>query len=150
MSDNLLLAAASEVRGACLCLHLQAAARTVGKRLDAALRPVGLTAEEYTLLVLVNRPQPACIGDVAQILVMDPSVVTVALERLACRGLLAATPDRADAGERHLELTAAGLNLLAQAVPAWRSFQQTLDMLLRGSHADALRSDLLALAFGEP
>jgi len=60
-----------EVRDTCLCLHLQRAARAVARRFDAALRPLGLTSGQFSLLMSLNRPEAASIGDVASLLAMD-------------------------------------------------------------------------------
>ena len=40
-----------KVRDTCLCLHLRRAARAVGRRFDAALRPLGLTNGQFSLLM---------------------------------------------------------------------------------------------------
>lgn len=47
-----------EVRDACLCLHVQRAARALARRFDEALRPVGLTNGQFSLLMALNRPAP--------------------------------------------------------------------------------------------
>ena len=46
------------VRDTCLCLHLQRAARAVARRFDDALRPLGLTNGQFSLLMSLNRPEP--------------------------------------------------------------------------------------------
>jgi len=46
------------VRDTCLCLHLQRAARAVARRFDEALRPLGLTSGQFSLLMSLNRPEP--------------------------------------------------------------------------------------------
>src|ERR1041384_3045022 len=47
------------VRDTCLCLHAQRAARVLARRFDDALRPVGLTNGQFSLLHSLNRPVPA-------------------------------------------------------------------------------------------
>jgi hypothetical protein len=44
------------VRDCCLCLHVQRAARALARRFDAALKPVGLTTGQFSLLMSLNRP----------------------------------------------------------------------------------------------
>ena len=44
------------VRDTCLCLHMQRAARALARRFDEALRPVGLTNGQFSLLMSLNRP----------------------------------------------------------------------------------------------
>src|SRR5260221_394323 len=53
------------VRDTCLCLHLQRAARAVARRFDEALRPLGLTSGQFSLLMSLNRAEPPTIGHVA-------------------------------------------------------------------------------------
>ena len=149
MRDDLPLAVTHEVRDRCLCLHLQRAARAIGRRFDEALKPAGITNGQYSLLVSLNRPQPPRMGEVARLLAMDRTTLTAALKPLERRGLLKVSPDPKDKRSRRLSLTEAGLDLLQQAVPVWRATHDEVDKLLRGGRAGALRRDLLALTFGE-
>ena len=59
------------VRDACLCLHTQRAARALARRFDQALRPVGLTSGQFSLLMSLNRPEPPLMAPVASLLAMD-------------------------------------------------------------------------------
>lgn len=149
MRDDLPLSVTHEVRDRCLCLHLQRAARTIGRRFDEALRPLGLTNGQYSLLVSLNRPAPPRLGDVARVLAMDRTTLTAALKPLERRGLLRVSPDPKDKRGRCLSLTEAGLDLLGQAVPVWRATHDEVDTLLRGGKPDDLRRDLVALTFAE-
>src|SRR5437016_9352017 len=101
-----------EVRNACLCLHLQRAARAVARRFDAALRPLGLTSGQFSLLMSLNRPDPATIGSVAALLAMDRTTLTANLKPLERRGLVGVSIDPADRRGRHLTLTPPGRALL--------------------------------------
>ena len=69
------------VRDTCLCLHLQRAARAVARRFDEALRPLGLTSGQFSLLMALNRPEPPAIGRVAAVLAMDRTTLTAARSR---------------------------------------------------------------------
>ena len=62
--------ATAHVRDACLCLHTQRAARVLARRFDEALRPVGLTNGQFSLMMSLNRPAPAGMGPVAALLGM--------------------------------------------------------------------------------
>ncbi|MGF2508118.1 MarR family winged helix-turn-helix transcriptional regulator, partial [Ralstonia pseudosolanacearum] len=68
------------VRDTCLCLHVQRAARTLARRFDEALRPLDLTNGQFSLLISLNRPQPASMGEVAELLAMDRTTLTAALK----------------------------------------------------------------------
>src|SRR6202046_2373882 len=84
------------VRDTCLCLHVQRAARALARRFDVALRPVGLTNGQFSLLMSLNRPSPPAMGSVASLLAMDRTTLTAALKPLERRGLVKVTTDRLD------------------------------------------------------
>ena len=67
------------VRDHCLCLAAQRAARALARRFDEALRSVGLTSGQYSLLMSLNRPAPPSLGTVASLLVMDRTTLTANL-----------------------------------------------------------------------
>ena len=96
------------VRYTCLCLHLQRAARATARRFDAAFRPFDLTNQQFSLLMSLNRPEPAGIRAVATLLAMDRTTLTAALKPLERRGLVAVTADPADRRGRRLTLTPQG------------------------------------------
>lgn len=139
-----------EVRDACLCLHLQRAARAVARRFDAAFRSLGLTSGQFSLLMSLNRPEPPSIGSVAALLAMDRTTLTANLKPLQRRGLVRVTVEPADRRLRRLVLTSAGRALLASAVPIWRDTHAVIDRLLPRSDPEDLRVDLRALSAEEP
>ncbi|HEX3537870.1 MAG TPA: MarR family transcriptional regulator [Stellaceae bacterium] len=134
-----------KVRNTCLCLHLQSAARSVARRFDVALRPLGLTNGQFSLLMSLNRPEPATIGSVAALLAMDRTTLTAALKPLERRGLVQVVVDPADRRSRRLKLTLAGHAVLIAALPVWRREHAAIDRVL-ATDPDRLRSDLRALA----
>jgi DNA-binding MarR family transcriptional regulator len=135
-----------EVRDACLCLHLQRAARMVARRFDEALRPLGLTNGQFSLLMALNRPEPASIKDVASLLGIDRTTLTANLKPLERRRLVRTVVDGGDKRARLLALMPDGGDLLAEAVPIWRREHAAIEHLLPPGRADALREDLIALS----
>ena len=138
-------AATHHVRDACLCLHVQRAARAVGRRFDEVLRPLDLTNGQFSLLISLNRPEPPSIGSVAALLAMDRTTLTANLKPLERRGLFKVAVDKEDKRSRRLVLTAAGRALLIRAFPVWKRTHAEVDRLIVG-RADALRSALHDLA----
>ena len=134
------------VRDTCLCLHLQRAARALARRFDDALRPLGLTSGQYSMMMALNRPQPPNIGSVASVLAMDRTTLTAALKPLHRRRLVSVMVDAEDKRSRRLKLTPAGRALLARAVPVWRRTHAEIDRLLPPAGPDRLRRDLRALS----
>jgi DNA-binding MarR family transcriptional regulator len=144
--DELPYEVTHQVRDTCLCLHVQRAARAVARRFDEALRPLGLTNGQFSLLMSLNRPRPPSIGSVAALLAMDRTTLTANLKLLERRGLVAVTVDEADKRSRLMTLTAAGRSILVSAVPVWKRTHAAIDRLLAGSSPDRLRADLFALS----
>src|SRR5580698_79924 len=134
------------VRDSCLCLHLQRAARALARRFDDALRPVGLTNGQFSLMMSLNRPEPPGMASVASLLAMDRTTLTAALKPLARRGLVEVTVDAADRRSRLVSLTPAGRTLLSRAVPVWTHTHAVVEGLLAGGEPDGLRASLRALS----
>ena len=133
------------VRDTCLCLHAQRTARALARRFDEALRPVGLTNGQFSLLMSLNRPEPASMRSVASLLAMDRTTLTAALKPLERRGLLTVSPDPKDRRSRFVALTLEGMALLASAVPIWTSTHRDVEALT-GGDADRLRGHMRALS----
>jgi len=133
------------VRDSCLCLHVQRAARALGRRFDEALRTVGLTNQQFSLLMSLNRPEPPGMGPVAELLAMDRTTLTAALKPLERRGLLKVAVDPEDRRGRKLHLTAQGKKLLAEAAPVWERTHAEVEAMLGESEPDRLRRNLRAL-----
>lgn len=144
--DFLPFAATIEVRDACLCLHVQRAARMLARRFDDALRPLDLTSGQFSLLVSLNRPEPPSIGSVATLLAMDRTTLTANLKPLQRRGLLKVAVDKEDKRGRRLIITAAGRALLRKAYPIWKSTHSEVEFLIAQGSADQLRGALRGLA----
>lgn len=132
------------VRDACLCLHVQRAARALARRFDLALKPLGLTNGQFSLLMSLNRPEPASLSSVAAVLAMDRTTLTANLKPLERQGYLTITADPQDRRARRLTLTPAGHRVLLAALPLWRESHDALEALLAGN-AERLRRDLMVL-----
>jgi DNA-binding MarR family transcriptional regulator len=141
---NVSFAQTIHVRDHCLCLHVQRAARALARRFDEALRPLELTNGQFSLLMSLNRPQPAPMSSVAALLAMDRTTLTAALKPLERRRLLKISTDPKDRRARLLTLTPKGMALLTQALPVWESVHRDLERLLPAG-GDDLRSALQAL-----
>ena len=134
------------VRDTCLCLHLQRAARALARRFDDALRPLGITSGQFSMMMALNRPEPPSIGSVASLLSMDRTTLTAALKPLQRRDLVTVMVDDEDRRGRRLRLTPAGRALLARALPVWRRTHAEIECLLPRDGAGRLRRDLQALS----
>lgn len=144
-SDPLPFELTLTVRDTCLCLHVRRAARALARRYDEALRPVGLTNGQFSLMMALNRPQAPSMGDVSALLAMDRTTLTANLKPLVRRGLVAVTDDPSDRRSRLMTLTAAGRAVLAAAVPLWREAQAATERLITQSDPETLRAGLRAI-----
>lgn len=133
-----------EVKDACLCLHVQRAARSLARLFDDAFRPVGITNGQFSMLMSLNRPVPARMREVAALLAMDRTTLTAALKTLERRGLIELRTDPDDRRGKLLTLTNAGRETLVRAVPIWRDTHAALEQGL--DDTDGLRAALLAIS----
>ena len=133
------------VRDTCLCLHAQRAARALARRFDMALKPVGLTNQQFSLMMALNRPAPPGMGPVARLLAMDRTTLTAALKPLSARGWVSVEQDPKDKRGKLLRLTAAGAAALAGAVPIWKQVHGEIEAEMT-SDPVALRQGLLEVS----
>lgn len=138
------------VRDHCLCLATQRAARALARQFDIALRPVGLTNGQFSLMMSLNRPDPPTLGSAATFLAMDRTTLTANLKPLERRGLIEIVPDPKDRRGRRLRLTDAGRRVLHDALPIWKTTHALVDDRLAGMpekiDGQELRAGLRALA----
>ncbi|WP_105432698.1 MarR family winged helix-turn-helix transcriptional regulator [Neorhizobium sp. T6_25] len=130
------------VRDTCLCLHVQRAARALARRFDNAMKPIGLTNGQFSLMMSLNRPQPAPMGQVASLLAMDRTTLTAALKVLERRGLVETTVDPKDRRGRLLRLTDDGMTMLSAALPIWIRVHAEVDAELGEGGPEELRATL--------
>jgi DNA-binding MarR family transcriptional regulator len=133
------------VRDNCLCLHVQRAARALARRFDVALRPLGLTNGQFSVMMSLNRPHPPGMKPVADLLAMDQTTLTAALKPLVRRGWVTISRNPDDRRGRLLLLTEDGKAILSAAVPIWEKTHAEVEATLVSGRADSLRADLLAL-----
>lgn len=134
------------VRDSCLCLHAQRAARTLARRFDDALRPLGLTNGQFSLMMSLNRAKPPGMAAVASLLAMDRTTLTAALKPLQRRRLIRVTAGKADRRGRLLTLTPKGRILLVRAFPVWKRTHAQAEAQLGKVIPDRLRKYLRAIA----
>lgn len=144
--DSVPFSATLHVRDTCLCLHVQRAARALARTFDTALKPVGLNNGQFSLMMSLNRPQPATMKSVCDLLAMDRTTLTAALKVLQARGWIGSAVDPKDKRGRLLTLTEDGRAVLAKALPIWEATHAELDVTLPGGNAAQLRDSLKAVS----
>ena len=146
MSKTVPLQTTIEVRDGCLCLHAQRAARALARRFDDVMRPFGLTNQQFSLLMALNRPDPPTMAPVAELLAIDRTTLTAALKPLERRGLLTIEADPNDKRSRRIRLTGKGHAALLRALPTWRKTHAGIERAQPGINMNRLRSWLRSLA----
>lgn len=134
------------VRDTCLCLHVQRAARALARRFDDALRPVGLTNGQFSLMMSLNRPVPPPMKPVAELLAMDQTTLTAALKPLQRQGWVEIIVNPDDRRERLLQLTPEGKATLAAAMPIWKATHLDIEKQLVNGNGDEVRRNLLVMS----
>ena len=133
------------VKDTCLCLHAQRAARALARRFDLALKPTGLTNQQFSLMMALNRPEPPPMSPVARLLAMDRTTLTAALKPLSARGWVAIEPDPKDKRGKRLKLTPGGTAALASAVPIWKEVHAEIEAGMTGD-SPTLRQGLMEIS----
>jgi DNA-binding MarR family transcriptional regulator len=135
---------ARSVAEACLCLHVQRAARALARHFDDVFRPLDLTSGQYSLLMSLNRPAPT-MGNTADFLAMDRTTLTAALKPLERRGLVRVAADEADRRIKRLSLTPAGNAVLAKAYALWQDSHGAIEAEMASPNANAMRGGLMRM-----
>jgi len=138
--------APADLYAACVCLGVNRAARGITRRYDEALKPLGLTSGQFSILSALAQEAPVSLGTVARLLGMDRTTLNRNLKPLVEGGLVAVGAGAADRRVRGLSLTAAGSTLVDSALPHWQAAQRDSRRRLGDAHWPELRAVLASLA----
>jgi DNA-binding MarR family transcriptional regulator len=107
----------------CHCLAARRRARAITRLFDEKLRPHGLRATQFSVLVMLALGGSRPIGALAEALGLEHTTLTRGAALLERNGWIGS--DRsADGRERPLRLTEAGRRKLEEAFPAWQEAQE--------------------------
>ncbi len=114
------------ITGRCMAVRTLSAARAITRRYDSALRPLGITITQFTLLAAVARIEPDSITELADKLWMERTSLTRGAKLLEADGLI---ERRVEEGvrKRGLRISDKGIKLLREAYPLWQSAQQDVE-----------------------
>jgi DNA-binding MarR family transcriptional regulator len=130
-----------EIGQTCACYKVRKAARAVTKIYEEVLRPIGLRATQFSLLMATRVMGPVTVIKLAKVMVMDRTTLTRNLQILETRGLITIKPGE-DRREREINLTAEGMEVLARAVPLWEEAQERVREGLGEERLQNLLGDL--------
>jgi DNA-binding MarR family transcriptional regulator len=109
----------------CLCATLRRASRALTQLYEDALRPLGLRATQFTLLQALSLAGEVTQGLLGEILAMDSTTLTRALNIMERRGWIVKRRGD-DRREWRIRLSKRGETQLQRALPAWRSVQHRI------------------------
>lgn len=124
----------------CLCANLRRASRALSQRYDEALRPVGLTVTQFTILQALSMTGDVSQGRLGEILAMDSTTLTRTLNIMKRNGWIVRRYG-ADRRERWVTLSPSGTAQFNAALPHWEAAQAKL----RASLGDTRWGSLLTL-----
>lgn len=122
----------------CLCLASRRAARSITRAFDAALRPQGLRATQFTLLAALELKGPQPIGALAEFIGVERTTLTRNLAVAEKQSLVAVETGK-DARSHVASITATGRRRLHRAFAAWRGTQDMLTKTIGLDAANRLR-----------
>jgi len=117
------IAKCKEIGRTCACFKVRKAARAITKLYEDVLRPSGLRATQFSLLMATRVMGPVTVLNLAQVTVMDRTTLTRNLQILEKRGLITIKPGE-DRREREINLTAVGMEVLTKVIPLWEEAQE--------------------------
>jgi len=106
----------------CACFNLRKATRAVTHLYDEILRPTGIRATQFSLLVAAKALGPVIVTRLAELGVMDRTTLTRNLKPLEKQGLIKVVSGE-DQRTRLITLTDSGQEALAIALPLWKKAQ---------------------------
>jgi DNA-binding MarR family transcriptional regulator len=110
---------------ACACFAIRRAARAITQHYDRRLRPAGLRATQFTLLVVLAHGDRLPLHRVAERLGMERTTLTRNLRPLLARGYVRLESGD-DARHRLLAITDRGTAAATAALPHWRRAQRSV------------------------
>jgi DNA-binding MarR family transcriptional regulator len=126
-----------EVKQHCLLTRTRAISRVITSIYDQALRPFGVNASQFSMLVLITGMRGASRAQLGRANRLERSTSTRNLQVLLSEGWVEEVmPEQGRS--RPVTISQAGRDLLEAAMPVWREAQSKARRLLGDDGADAL------------
>ncbi|CAM5218734.1 hypothetical protein CDEF62S_02882 [Castellaniella defragrans] len=136
-----LMAVAAECPG----YQARVTARALTRYYNACFKPLGLTAEQFSLLIGIGAAEGVTLVDLADRSGVDPTTLSRNVRILESRDLVRAEGGRGRAGKR-LALTASGHRLMVDALPIWNRAKTELAYRMGDEKLRATRRAMAELA----
>jgi DNA-binding MarR family transcriptional regulator len=109
----------------CFCSTVRRTSRSLTQLYEDALRPLGLRATQFTILQALALTGQVSQGRLGEILAIDSTTLTRALEIMRRRGWITERRGK-DRRERWLHLAIKGEKQFSRALPIWEKVQTNL------------------------
>ncbi len=143
-ADAAISAIAEATSETCLATRVRQLSRIVTRVYDDALRPLGITASQYTLLAQLAARDSITAVEIGHDLDIEKSTLSRNLKRLLALGHIVMDPPAGRRG-RGLHLTPKGQAVLKDAFPIWQN-AQTKTVGAMGSDSRSVLDGLLSQA----
>ena len=141
---------AESTSSTCIALRVRQLSRIITRVYDDALRPLGITASQFTLLNQLAQQDAITAVEIGGALDIEKSTLSRNLKRLLALGHIAMDPPAGRRG-RGLHLTAKGQDVIKKSFPDWNEAQNkavaVMGVASRATHDGLLlQADKLAAA----
>ena len=135
---------AESTAAACISSRVRQLSRIVTRVYDDALRPLGITASQFTLLTQLAQQDGVTAVEIGHSLDIEKSTLSRNLKRLLALGHITMDPPAGRRG-RGLHLTQKGEAVIKHAYPVWMD-AQSKTITTMGAQSRTTLDELLSLA----
>ncbi len=128
---------AEKTATSCIATRVRQLSRIITRVYDDAMRPLGITASQYTLLAQLASRDGITAVEIGHELDIEKSTLSRNLKRLLALGLIIMDPPAGRRG-RGLHLTPKGQATLRQAFPVWQEAQERALQVMGESSRETL------------
>lgn len=114
----------------CVCYNIKKVARHITRFYDEALRPSGLRATQYAVLMATLAKEPISLSELSRITVTERTTLTRNLTILERKGLVEIKQGPEDRRQRFVEITEKGREAIIKAIPLWKAAQERMEKRL--------------------
>ena len=130
----------NEINRECLLTRTRQISRVITSIYDQQLRPFGINAPQFSLLVVVARLGEASRAEIGRQNHQERSTLTRNLQLMLSEGWITESASNSRGRGRAIVITKAGRKLLSDAAPAWRAAQKLGKDLLGENGVAAVKS----------
>jgi DNA-binding MarR family transcriptional regulator len=114
---------AKAVAAECLGYRVRLLSRVITNIYDRAMQPLGLKANQVTILTMLSHAGKASATDISRVLVMEKSTVSRTIERMKNNGWVT-VEGQGDGPGQSITVTDQGRELMVAAHEQWKKAQQ--------------------------